>query len=61
MFSSMIPVRLSVLVCIGVRWNLLGQVGGAPGVGILGGVKLDACHTPIESCVVSHLVLSTLR
>ena len=29
------PNRSSRIVCIGVRWNLLGQVGGAPGVGAL--------------------------
>ena len=25
--------RSSRIVCIGVRWNQIGQVGGAPGVG----------------------------
>ena len=28
--------RSSRIVCIGVRWNQLGQVGGAPGVGSAG-------------------------
>ena len=27
------PNRSSRIVCIGVRWNLLGQVGGYPGGG----------------------------
>ncbi|MDG2421948.1 MAG: hypothetical protein P8N40_09635 [Gammaproteobacteria bacterium] len=39
------------IVCIGVRWNQLGQVGV---VNILGSLTLGACHTPTESCVVSH-------
>ncbi len=29
------PFHSSNIVCIGVRWNLLGQVVGAPGVGVL--------------------------
>jgi len=33
--NLIIANRLSGLVCIGVRWNLLGQVGAAPGVGAL--------------------------
>ena len=32
LFSGM-PNRSSRIVCIGVQWNLLGQVGGAPEVG----------------------------
>ena len=32
-----IPNRSSRIVCIGVRLNLLGQVVGAPGVGVLTG------------------------
>jgi len=28
--------RSSNIVCIGVRWNLLGQVGGTPGVVVYG-------------------------
>ena len=27
--------RSSRIVCVGVRWNLLGKVGGTPGVGVL--------------------------
>ena len=34
-FLSGMSNRSSRIVCIGVRWNLLGQVGGAPGVGVL--------------------------
>jgi len=34
LFSG-VPNRSSRIVCIGVRWNLLGQVGGTPGVGVL--------------------------
>ena len=29
---SEIPNRSSTIVCIRVQWNLLGQVGGAPGL-----------------------------
>ena len=35
--------------------------GGAPGVGVLVSVTLGACHTPTESCVVSHLSEFILR
>ena len=32
---SKITNRSSNIVCIGERWNLLEQVGGTPGVGVL--------------------------
>ena len=32
---SEITNRPSNIVCIGVRWNQLGQMGGTPGVGVL--------------------------
>jgi hypothetical protein len=47
--------RLSRIVCNSPRWNLLGQVGGAPGVDILGSVTLGAFNMPTESGVVSHV------
>ena len=34
--TTLQPNHLSRIVCIGVRWNLLGQVGGTPGVGSAG-------------------------
>ena len=33
--NVIITNRSSTIVCIGCRWNLLGQVGGTPGVGVL--------------------------
>jgi hypothetical protein len=53
--SLKIPNRSSRIVCNSPRWNLLGQVGGAPGVDVLGSVTLGAFNMPTESGVVSHV------
>ena len=33
-------------------------MGGTPGVGVLVSITLGAGHTPTESCVVSHYLIS---
>jgi len=51
---QILPNRSSNIVCIGARWNQLGQVGVPRGWGLLGSLTLGAFNTPIESCVFSH-------